>query len=166
MPTDPYARAREAQRLARRRRQRALRAAARRHQQEQQPARKDPHATAGSPTQRQGSAAEALAARHLDALGMPILARNLRCRSGEIDLVARDGAVLVFIEVRQRRNRRYGGAAASVNRAKQTRLIRAARYFLPCLTRTHCAGRPPPCRFDVISIEGGRIDWIRDAFQM
>jgi putative endonuclease len=97
---------------------------------------------------------------------VPTLARNLRCRAGEIDLVARDGPVLVFVEVRQRRDRRYGGAAASVNRAKQARLIRAARYFLPVLSRAHFAGVQPPCRFDVVSIEDGRIDWIRDAFRM
>ncbi|MGB6242337.1 MAG: YraN family protein [Castellaniella sp.] len=164
MPTDPYARAQAAQDLARRRRRRALRAAARRSRPPA--ALNTSPATAGSATQRQGYAAEDLAARYLATLGIAALARNLRCKAGEIDLVAREGAVLVFIEVRQRRNQHHGGAAASVNRAKQARLIRAARYFLPALTRLHFQGRPPPCRFDVVCIEGVRIDWIRDAFQL
>lgn len=116
--------------------------------------------------QRQGHAAETQAAQYLDALGLPILARNLRCRTGEIDLVARHGHVLVFIEVRQRHDLSHGGAAASVNRAKQVRLIRAARYFLPLLIRRHFQGRSPPCRFDVVGIEGPRIDWIKDAFRI
>ncbi|MGB6008744.1 YraN family protein [Castellaniella sp.] len=164
MPTDPYARAQEAQRLAWQRRQRTLRASARRLARPTAP--DEPSAKAGSPTQRQGRAAEALAARYLEARGVPTLARNLRCKAGEIDLIARRGSVLIFIEVRQRRNQRYGGAAASVNRVKQARLVRAARYFLPFLSRKYFAGRPPPCRFDVISIESGRIDWIQDAFRM
>ncbi|WP_298013144.1 YraN family protein [uncultured Castellaniella sp.] len=164
MSIDSHARAQEAQRLARQRRQRALRAAARQPAPQATP--EAASAAAGSPTQRRGHAAETRAALHLGARGVPTLARNLRCRAGEIDLVARDGPVLVFVEVRQRRDRRYGGAAASVNRAKQARLIRAARYFLPALSRAHFAGVQPPCRFDVVSIEDGRIDWIRDAFRM
>ncbi len=118
----------------------------------------------GSPTQRQGRLAEAIAGRHLEACGLRLLARNLNCKAGEIDLVALDGAVLVFVEVRARRDAAFGGAAASVNRRKQTRLIRAARYFLPILARRHLAGRVPRCRFDVVSLESGDIRWIRDAF--
>lgn len=163
MPTDPYALAQTAQGLARKRRQRALRAAARRLTRQIEPT--EPPAPTGSPTQQQGRAAESRTARHLDALGVPILARNLRCKAGEIDLVAREGPVLIFIEVRERSSQRYGGAAASVNRVKQARLIRAARYFLPLLSRAHFEDRLPPCRFDVISIEGARIEWIRDAFR-
>lgn len=164
MSADPYIRAQEAQRLARRRRRRTRRGSA---SPTASLAAPDSACIAGgSPTQQQGHAAETLAARHLNALGLLILARNLRCRAGEIDLAARHGPALVFIEVRQRRDQRHGGAAASVNRAKQTRLIRAARYFLPTLTRLHFEGRQPPCRFDVIGIEDARIDWIRDAFRM
>ncbi|WP_276808636.1 YraN family protein [Castellaniella defragrans] len=120
---------------------------------------------AGSPTQRQGRAAEARAARHLEARGVRILAVNLRCRAGEIDLVAREGAVLLFIEVRERRNPVFGGAAASVNRSKQARLIRAAHHFLPRLARLHFGGATPACRFDVVAFEADRPRWIRDAFR-
>jgi putative endonuclease len=94
-----------------------------------------------------------------------ILALNLHCRAGAIDLVAQDGGTLVFIEVRHRGSLRFGGAAASVNRAKQARLARAAGYFLPHLVRRCFAGRPPACRFDVVALEGAELRWIRDAFQ-
>src|SRR5690606_28566220 len=90
-----------------------------------------------SPTQQSGSRAEALAISHLRAEGLTILQRNLQCRAGEIDLVCRYGNILVFVEVRRRNTSRFGGAAASVNRPKQVRLIRAARYFLPRLARLY-----------------------------
>lgn len=158
MPIDPYARAQAAQDLARRRR--ARRAAVR--------PRPAPHGQAdpagGSPSQRRGHAAETRAARHLAGCGLRILARNLRCKAGEIDLVARHGPILVFVEVRQRNGRRHGGAAASVNRDKQARLTRAAAFFLPRIVRVHFQGRPPPCRFDVVALDGRRIEWIRAAF--
>ena len=151
---DPFERARQAQAsaIARRRRAGARTAAA---------------ATGpwrGSPTQRQGRAAETRAGRYLETQGLRLLARNLGCKAGEIDLVALDGAVLVFVEVRARRNAAFGGAAASVNRGKQARLIRAARYVLPLLARRHFKGHAPACRFDVISLEAGEISWIRNAF--
>lgn len=116
--------------------------------------------------QRLGCAAEDQAARALVMQGLHLLARNLRCRAGEIDLVARDGPTLVFIEVRFRRSRRFGGAIASVGRHKRLRLIRAARYFLPELCRHHFGGQLPPCRFDVVGFEGGRLCWIRHAFSL
>ncbi|MDY0308241.1 MAG: YraN family protein [Castellaniella sp.] len=119
----------------------------------------------GSPTQRQGHAAEARAARYLEMHGVRILAVNLRCRAGEIDLAARAGDLLLFIEVRERRNPAFGGAAASVNRSKQARLIRTARHFLPRLVRQHFAGRTPACRFDVVAFDADRPRWIRDAFR-
>jgi putative endonuclease len=107
-----------------------------------------------------GAEAEALAARFLERQGLTILARNYRCRYGEIDLIARDGATTVFVEVRRRRSQAYGGAAASITAAKRERLLRAARHYL--------AGRgaAPACRFDALLVSGepARIDWIRDAF--
>ena len=120
--------------------------------------------TSGSDAQRRGHAVEGRARTLLQACGLQILATNLCCRSGEIDLVAREAKTLVFIEVRHRSSPRFGGAAASVNRPKQARLIRAARYFLPALTRCCFAGRTPACRFDVIAQEGADMHWIRDAF--
>lgn len=117
-----------------------------------------------SATQCQGQLGEDIAAAHLNEHGLMLLGRNLRCKAGEIDLVARDDATLVFVEVRLRGSTDYGGAAASVNRSKQRRLIRAAHYFLPSLAAVWFDGRLPPCRFDVVSIDGGCVRWIRQAF--
>lgn len=118
----------------------------------------------GSPTQRRGRDGEDRAERYLRTLGLTVLERNLRCKMGEIDLVVRDHNTLVFVEVRLRRSTRYGGGAASVNRYKQTRLIRAARLFLPLLAARYFRGKTPPCRFDVISIDGEGLRWLRHAF--
>lgn len=107
-----------------------------------------------------GQAAERLAAAWLQDRGLRILERNYRCRTGEIDLIARDGDTLVFVEVRLRRSRAYGGAAASVHEAKQRRLVSAARHYL--MDRAES-----PCRFDVIvldALDAQRIEWLRDAF--
>jgi putative endonuclease len=106
-----------------------------------------------------GKSAEARAEAHLAAHGLQPVARNWRCRFGELDLVMRDGATLVFVEVRLRRNAGYGGAAASVTPAKQKKLLAAARLYLAGLAST------PPCRFDVVALAGDAItDWIRNAF--
>ncbi len=104
--------------------------------------------------------------RFLQDQGVVILQRNLHCRAGEIDLVCQHDDTLAFVEVRQRSTTEFGGAAASVNRHKQQRLIRAAHYFLPKLTRLHFNGRSPACRFDVIALEPDGLHWIRDAFRV
>ena len=109
---------------------------------------------------RAGARAEELCAELLHGAGLRVLARNWRCRHGEIDLVADEGGTLVFAEVRYRRDQRFGGAAESVTAAKQARLVSAARLYL--------MRRPDAdCRFDVLlldSLEIGRIKWIRNAF--
>ena len=92
------------------------------------------------------------------------MTRNFRCRSGELDLIMRDGEQLVFVEVRSRRHARYGTPAESVTRTKQQRLLRTAALYLQ-------RQRPDlPCRFDVVAIleSGGepQVEWIRDAFQL
>ena len=113
---------------------------------------------------RDGAAAEALAARHLERHGFTIIARNVRCRGGEVDLIADDGRSLVFVEVRLRKNGRFGGAAASITASKQRRVILAAQHWLAGDGRRH-ANRA--CRFDAILLDGldaARIDWIRGAF--
>ena len=117
-----------------------------------------------SPTQRVGDAHEDAALRLLQARGAVLLARNLACRHGEIDLAMRDGAVLVFVEVRARRDARFGGAAASIGAAKQRRLAQAAAYWLPRLAARHWRGVPPAARFDVVAFESGVARWLRDAF--
>lgn len=119
-----------------------------------------------SPSQKTGYRAEDRACQYLQARGLIVLGRNLRSATGEIDLVANDGGILAFIEVRHRHTRQYGGAAASVNRQKQQRLIRTAHYLLPQLAGRFFGGRPPACRFDVVSIEPGGLTWIQNAFDM
>ena len=113
---------------------------------------------------RDGAAAEALAARHLEQHGLVVIARNVRCRGGEVDLIADDGRSLVFAEVRLRKNGRFGGAAASITASKQQRVILAAQHWLAGDGRRH-ANRA--CRFDAILLDGldaARIEWIRGAF--
>ncbi len=109
-----------------------------------------------------GKQAEALAAQFLAHQGLQVLTQNFRCRGGEIDLVCRDCKVLVFVEVRLRRNQSYGGAAASITRTKQARIILAARHYLIAN-----AAAESDCRFDCVlldSLDDSRIEWIRDAF--
>lgn len=110
-------------------------------------------------TRVSGQRAEAMAARFLEERGMNIVTRNFHCRGGEIDLVCRDGKVLVFVEVRLRRNAAYGGAGASITAAKQRRIVLAARHYLAASGKNDWA-----CRFDCILIEGKDMQWIRDAF--
>ncbi len=106
-----------------------------------------------------GAAAEDRAAAYLQRQGMKLLARNYRCRQGEIDLILREGATLVFVEVRSRANSSFGGAAASITQAKQAKLIRAAQHYLSQQTSL------PPCRFDAILIEGDELQWLKHAFE-
>lgn len=105
-----------------------------------------------------GAEAEERAARHLQTQGLKLLARNWRCRFGEIDLILRDGATLVFVEVRARGRGDYGGAAESITAAKQARLQRAADAYL-----AQCSHRGP-CRFDAVLIDAERLTWLRSAF--
>lgn len=108
-----------------------------------------------------GLEAEETAERWCREQGWKTLARNFRVAQGELDLVCDDGDSLVFIEVRQRRNNRYGGAAASVTAAKQRKLVAAAQRYLQEYPRQ--ARRPS--RFDVITLDAdGTLDWIKGAF--
>jgi len=114
----------------------------------------------------QGAASEQLAALHLQAQGLEVIARNLRCKGGELDLVCLDRGVLAIVEVRQRAHADFGGALASVNRRKQRKIIRAARFFL----QRRAKWRGFVIRFDVVGVHGlpdgtHCIDWIKDAFR-
>jgi putative endonuclease len=116
--------------------------------------------------QAAGRAAEDRALAYLQARGLTLVARNYRvalgprARGGEIDLILRDAdGTLVFAEVRARRDRTRGGAAASVGAAKQRSLVLAARHYL-----LQCP-RVPPCRFDVVAIDGDSIAWLPAAFE-
>jgi putative endonuclease len=115
---------------------------------------------------RNGQCAEDIAALYLAARGLELLARNVRCKAGEIDLVCREGATLVLIEVRQRARADFGGALASVAVPKRRKLIRAARFLL----HTCPAWGRRIVRFDVVAVQGDpcgahEIAWIKDAFR-
>jgi putative endonuclease len=111
--------------------------------------------------QSRGAAGEQLAADYLQRQGLQTDRAQLPLRGGEIDLICRDGASTVFVEVRRRSRSDFGGAAASITGAKQARLVLAARHWL----QRH---GERPCRFDCVLIEGAegaeRIEWLRDAF--
>ena len=107
----------------------------------------------------QGRLAEDRALGYLQRQGLHLVTRNYRCRIGEIDLIMREGRLLVFIEVRQRTHAQYGGAAASVGSVKQQRLWRTAEHYLTGLSD------PPACRFDLVAIDGQSLEWIRDILR-
>lgn len=116
-------------------------------------------------TKAVGDAGEARALAHLLRHGLVLVERNYRvargprARGGEVDLIVRErDGTLVFVEVRMRRDAGHGGAAASVGAAKQRRIVLAARHYLMRMAT------PPPCRFDVVAIDGDRLDWHRGAF--
>lgn len=107
-----------------------------------------------------GKDAENLAADYLQRAGLKLVARNYRCRYGEIDLIARDGETLVFVEVRMRSSDRFGGAAASITATKRAKLVRAARHYIANVAQ------PPQCRFDALLVNGQErsIEWLKSAF--
>jgi putative endonuclease len=113
-----------------------------------------------------GSEGEDAALAHLKRSGLKLIARNYRCKAGEIDLIMLDGKTLVLIEVRFRGTPDFGGPAASVTRRKQRRIITAARHLL--LTQADL--RRYPVRFDVIGaspgLRGLQIEWIKAAFTL
>jgi putative endonuclease len=116
-------------------------------------------------TKSSGDEAEARALAHLLRHGLALVERNYRLaagprrRAGEVDLIMRErDGTLVFVEVRQRASTSRGGAAASVGAAKQRSLVLAAQHYLMRFAT------PPPCRFDVVAIDGDRLDWLRGAF--
>jgi len=113
-----------------------------------------------------GQAAEALAARHLATQGLQPVARNFRCRFGELDLVMLQGGVLVVVEVRSRRRTAVATPAATVGWRKQRRLVGATRYFL----LRHRQYADWPVRFDVVEVIGElaapTLRWNRAAFTL
>ncbi len=115
----------------------------------------------------QGQAAERYATRWLKQQGLQLITQNYHGRRGEIDSIMLDGNDLVFIEVRYRQASSFSTAIASVDRAKQQRIIHTAQQFLASHSRYH----DYPCRFDVVALQGQAdghtvaVDWIKDAFQ-
>ena len=112
-------------------------------------------------TKQTGDAWENQARRWLESRGLHFIAANARERGGEIDLIMRDGAVTVFVEVRSRRSASYGDAASSVTQKKQQRLLQAARLWL---SRQNGSFDTVDCRFDVVAFTGNDIQWLRNAF--
>ena len=108
-------------------------------------------------TSARGREAEERAARHLVGCGLHLVERNFRVRGGENDLICRDSASLVFVEVRQRSRSDFGGAGASITAAKRRRIVLAARHYL--LGKADC-----DCRFDCVLIDGERLEWVKNAF--
>ena len=117
-------------------------------------------------TKTRGDEAERQALAYLQAQGLQLVeanyrvARGPRARGAEVDLIMRDtDGTLVFVEVRQRSGTGHGGAAASVSHGKQPRCILGARHYLMTLPRL------PPCRFDVVALDGDELVWLRAAFE-
>ncbi len=122
-------------------------------------ARKTVPAKAPTAKQLAGQRGEDQALAFLLAQGMTLVARNFRCKMGEIDLIMRQRQTLVFVEVRMRAPGRFGGAADSVTGVKQHKLLLAAQLYLQRFAT------PPACRFDVVAIDGDKLNWIQNAFE-
>ena len=104
---------------------------------------------------------ETIAAKELVRRGYKILRRNFRCRVGELDIVAQDRSILVFVEVRGRTEARWGSAEETVTHRKQRQIAQVARYYLAQNTIAYDS-----CRFDVVGITGNQIQIIQDAFRV
>lgn len=112
-----------------------------------------------------GDAGEACAARWLEGKGYEVVTRNFLCHGGELDIVARKDGELVFVEVKTRGNREFGGPAEAVDARKRGRMVRAAEVYL-----LRFGTRPPVCRFDVVEVEsaangGIAVNHLPDAFR-
>lgn len=110
--------------------------------------------------QERGRQAEDDALAYLLLQGLQLLQRNYLCRGGELDLIMRDGASVVFVEVRLRSGARFGGALASITPTKQRRMVVAAQTWLLGQTRL------PACRFDALCIDGGQLSWLKNILDM
>ncbi len=113
---------------------------------------------------QRGAAVEAAALAYLRDAGLQLLARNVRFKGGELDLVMRDGDTTVFVEVRYRADARFGGGAASVDLRKRRKVVLAAQLYL----QRHPALARRPCRFDVVDASGEpvQLTWLRAAFRL
>jgi putative endonuclease len=117
-------------------------------------------ATWSDPRHREGARAEALAAQVLCRAGFAIVEQRFRHHRHDVDLVARRGPLVVFVEVKSRAGGRYGSALEAVGWRKQRELARAASAWL----QRH--GTPGDiCRFDVVAVKGGQVTWIQSAFR-
>jgi len=108
-----------------------------------------------------GTVYEKLAGAYLEQQGYEILECNFRCRMGEIDIIAKDGEYLVFVEVKYRSSERTGSPLEAVDVRKQRVISKVASYY--CLTHGHSEGKP--CRFDVVAVNGEEYTLIKNAFE-
>ncbi|MHA7835101.1 MAG: YraN family protein [Algiphilus sp.] len=112
---------------------------------------------------RRGAEAEDRALAHLESHGLKLVARNVRSRGGEIDLVMREGQIVVFVEVRFRQRKDYGGALASIDARKQQRMLQAARLWLS----RHPEDAMRSLRFDVVVFEADEgAQWLRNVLDV
>ncbi len=111
--------------------------------------------------QQRGEQTEKLACRYLCQAGLRWIASNVLYRQGELDLIMLDGQTYVFVEVRYRKNCRYGDAAASITWRKQQKIKTAAAYWLANQNKSLSTAN---CRFDVVAVTGSRVNWIKNAF--
>ena len=113
---------------------------------------------------QKGEFFEKLACDHLSAMGCSILYKNYKNKSGEIDIIAKDGRFTCFIEVKFRKDNSFGGPEAAVNIAKQRQICKVSKFFL----YSHKISFDSPIRYDVIAISGGEegysVHWIKNAF--
>lgn len=107
-----------------------------------------------------GSKFEEMAAEYLTEKGLTVIEKNYHGRHGEIDLIARDGAYLVFVEVKYRKDDGMGDPAEAVGYYKQQHIRATARYYL----YQNRYGEDTPCRFDIVAILGNDIRWMKNAF--
>ncbi len=110
---------------------------------------------------QRGASAETAATQLLVAAGYRIIERNFRCKAGELDIVARDRDVLVFVEVRSRSDDAHGSAVEMIRRSKQRRVARVASYYLAAVQPVY-----DECRFDIVAITAGEAILLKDAFRV
>lgn len=109
---------------------------------------------------KEGAYYENLVAEYLKTQGYEILEKNYRCRIGEIDLIAKEGETLVFVEVKYRRDDKMGNPKEAVNRKKQKISMTASYYLM-----RECGRMDIPCRFDVAAVLGEQIEVVKNAFE-
>ena len=110
---------------------------------------------------KEGAYYENLVAEYLKTQGYEILEKNYRCRIGEIDLIAKEGETLVFVEVKYRRNDKMGDPKEAADRKKQKKISMTASYYL----MRECGRMDIPCRFDVAAVLGEQIEVVKNAFE-
>lgn len=113
-----------------------------------------------APHLAKGKQAEQDATAYLQHNGVRILHKNYRCKGGEIDIIAQDRKMLLFVEVRSRTSTLFGSAIETITLHKQKRIVKAARHYLG----KYSSSTIPPCRFDAIVIDNHTLKWEKDCF--